>query len=201
MNEFLFIIELIGIVAFSVSGAIVAFEEEMDIFGVVILGMITSIGGGLIRDLILGITPPTCFIKPVYALLAIVVALICFIKPVRKRLSNNSTILIITDSLGLGVFVVVGATAATNLYPNNPFLILFISVLTGCGGSILRDIFANRKPAIFVKYFYATAALLGAIMFVVCYRLFNVNVATISGSIFTCVLRLLAAKYHWKLPK
>lgn len=201
MEQLIFILELFGIVAFSISGAIVAFEEEMDVFGVAILGMITSIGGGLLRDLILGIIPPTCFVKPIYALLAIVTALICFIKPVRRKIKNNSMILIATDSIGLGIFTVVGASTAISLYPDNLFLILFVTVLTGCGGSILRDIFANRKPAIFVKYFYATASLLGAISFVVCYKLFGATVATIVCASFTCILRLFAAKYRWKLPK
>ena len=201
MKELIFILEIIGTIAFAISGAIVAFEEKMDIFGVVTLGMTTAVAGGIIRDLILGNTPPVAFVEPVYALVAIVTALICFLKPVRNNLENNKIIIRLLDSIGLGIFTVVGATTAIDFCGDNTFLIVFTSILTGTGGGILRDIFAKRTPVIFVKHFYATASLCGGIFYYIIWKIIDINAATILASSLVVVLRQLAAKYHWELPK
>lgn len=199
--DLIFTLEILGTIVFAISGAIVAFEKKMDIFGVAILGMTTAIGGGLIRDLILGIIPPTCFVKPIYAIVGLVTSLICFIKPIRNRLKANNIIILIIDSIGLGIFTVVGETIAISMYNDNVFLILFVSVLTGVGGSVLRDVFAMQLPTIFVKNFYATASLIGAIIFYAIYHLANLPTAMFIGAFVTTVLRLFAAKYRWNLPK
>lgn len=201
MSNLIFTLEILGTIVFSISGAMVAFRKQMDIFGVAILGMTTSIGGGLFRDLILGVIPPTCFVKPVYALVGLVTALICFIRPIRNRLKSNNVIILIIDSVGLGIFTVVGASTAISLYSDNTFLIIFVSVLTGVGGSVLRDIFAGETPTIFVKNFYASASLIGAIIYLAVYKLVSLPVAMFLAAGITTVLRLLAAKYRWNLPK
>ncbi|MBQ1976771.1 MAG: TRIC cation channel family protein, partial [Clostridia bacterium] len=116
MAEFLLILEIIGTVAFAVSGAMTGLSKKMDIFGVVILGLTTAVGGGMIRDLVLGLTPPAMFTNPIYAAVAAVVSVIVFLPAVRRWLTAygrvREILMLVMDSLGLGVFTVVGIQRA-----------------------------------------------------------------------------------------
>ena len=114
-GELLFFVELIGIVAFSVSGAVSAFRKHMDLFGVIILGACTALGGGALRDIMLGMTPPAMFKNPVYAVVAALASLAVFIPQVRRLIGGNRAyeiVMLVMDSLGLGVFTVVGIQTA-----------------------------------------------------------------------------------------
>lgn len=197
--------EILGTIAFAVSGAVVAISKKMDIFGVAILGMTTAVGGGILRDLILGITPPAAFQSPGYALTSIAVSMLVFLPPVRRLLHWNEklydTALLLFDAIGLGIFTVIGVqTAYIATGELNAFLAIFVGVVTGCGGGVMRDVFAGSAPYIFVKHFYATASLLGA---VACLLLWNIGQmpAMLIGAAVTLTLRLLAAHYRWSLPK
>ena len=195
----LLILEIIGTIAFAISGASVAIEKKMDIFGVAILGLTTAVAGGIIRDIIIGETPPMAFREPIYALLAIAVSLVMFIPKIRSLINKpNSVPLIIMDSVGLAVFTVIGVRAG--MAYGNVFLALFVGVLTGVGGGVLRDLFAGNRPYIFIKHFYACASLIGAICAVGLWY-FGELIAMISGAAVTLILRLLAAKFKWSLPK
>ena len=157
--QILFVLNLIGTIAFAVSGAIIGIQKMMDIFGVAVLGLTTAVGGGILRDLILNITPPAAFTNPVFAIVAIAVSIITFIRPTRlsveKMRSVYEKMLLIMDSVGLGLFTVVGIQVAkTSSGATNLFMETFVGVLTGVGGGLMRDIFAGETPAIFVKYFY-----------------------------------------------
>ena len=197
--------EILGTIAFAVSGAVVAISKKMDIFGVAILGMTTAVGGGILRDLILGITPPAAFQSPGYALTSIAVSMLVFLPPVRRLLHWNEklydTALLLFDAIGLGIFTVIGVqTAYIATGELNAFLAIFVGVVTGCGGGVMRDVFAGSPPYIFVTHFYATASLLGA---VACLLLWNIGQmpAMLIGAAVTLTLRLLAAHYRWSLPK
>ena len=197
--------EILGTIAFAVSGAVVAISKKMDIFGVAILGMTTAVGGGILRDLILGITPPAAFQSPGYALTSIAVSMLVFLPPVRRLLHWNEklydTALLLFDAIGLGIFTVIGVqTAYIATGELNAFLAIFVGVVTGCGGGVMRDVFAGSPPYIFVKHLYATASLLGA---VACLLLWNIGQmpAMLIGAAVTLTLRLLAAHYRWSLPK
>lgn len=196
--NFSFVCEIIGTVAFAVSGAQVAIEKKMDLFGVIILGMTTATGGGLIRDLILGITPPVVFREPVYALLAIAVSLLTFLPVIRRFLSRSRSWLRIMDSLGLGIFTVIGVKAGYTT--QNVFLSIFLGVLTGVGGGVLRDLFAANQPSIFVRYFYASASLIGAAATVILLP-YSEQWAQYIGICLVMVLRFLAVRYKWNLPR
>lgn len=205
-SNILFIIEIIGTIAFALSGGLTAVKHKMDVFGVAILGLTTATGGGIIRDLILGITPPSMFIKPVYALTALAVSIIAFTPAVRKYLNHEHPHfdfwILIADSAGLGVFTVAGVRAAIKCgYGDNLFLCLFVGVLTGVGGGVLRDIFAGDRPYIFVRHFYATASLIGAAASFVLLRCLDVVPAVILGALLVFGLRMAAAHYHWNLPR
>jgi uncharacterized membrane protein YeiH len=193
-----FIFEIIGTIAFAVSGAMVAVQKKMDILGVVILGVTTAIGGGITRDILMGVTPPRSLTNPLYAGIAIAVSLLVFFPPVRGRINVNNMAFVALDALGLGTFTVIGIETAYVL--NNIFLQVFLGVLTGVGGGVMRDIFAAEKPMIFIKRFYAVASLIGAIVCVIVYP-FNKNGAMIIGIITIIILRILAAKFKWNLPK
>ena len=200
------IFELFGTIAFAASGALTGLSKKMDILGVATLGVVTAVGGGVIRDLILGNTPPATFQNPTYALIAIVVSLIIFIHVVRRVLFKKQqvydTIMLFMDSIGLGAFTVVGIqTAYAFDNTHNVFLLIFVGVVTGVGGGILRDILAGNTPYIFVKHFYACASIIGAIVCIILWKYVGQSTAIISGATVIIVLRLLAAHFRWSLPK
>ena len=199
-------LELIGTVAFSVSGAITGLKKKMDILGVVILGLTTAVGGGVIRDLILGITPPNTFRNPIYATFAIGAAIVVFLPAVQnlilKKRSLYNWLMLIMDSLGLGIFTVVGIQVAYSLSSEyNTFLLVFVGVVTGVGGGVLRDTMAGDPPYIFVKHFYACASLIGALICVLVWDSLGEANAMLAGTAVVVLLRLLAAHFHWSLPK
>lgn len=200
------VFEIIGTVAFAASGAIVALKKEMDIFGVAILGLFTAVGGGVIRDMILGNTPPAVFKDPVYALVAIITSIIIFLPSVRGLLKKSpkvyDIVMLIMDSVGLGIFTVAGIQTAKSVNPDSGyFLLVFVGIVTGVGGGLLRDICAGVTPYIFVKHFYACASLFGSLLCTLLWNYTSENIAMISGSAAVLVLRILAAKFRWSLPK
>lgn len=200
------VFEIIGTVAFAASGAIVALKKEMDIFGVAILGLFTAVGGGVIRDMILGNTPPAVFKDPVYAVVAIITSVIIFLPSVRGLLKKSpkvyDIVMLIMDSVGLGIFTVVGIQTAKSVNPESGyFLLVFVGIVTGVGGGLLRDICAGVTPYIFVKHFYACASLFGSLLCALLWNYTSESIAMISGSAAVLVLRILAAKFRWSLPK
>ena len=198
-------LELIGTVAFAINGAVVAVRKGMDLFGVTILGLTTAVGGGVIRDLLLGYTPPVTFCEPVYALTAIGVSVIVFLKPVRHFLTGShrhtAMLLQLSDTLGLALFTVSGVQAAYLLgHAESLFLLTFVGVVTGVGGGVLRDMMAGRTPYIFVKHVYASAALAGALLCALLWPWLGQTVSMLAGFAVITVIRLLSAHYHWSLP-
>lgn len=197
--------EIVGTIAFAISGAIVGLEKRMDILGISILGLTTAVGGGVIRDIILGITPPMTFQKPIYATIAIVTSILVFILariyPDFKGKRYEITMLI-TDSIGLGVFTVIGINTAYALDSEfGMFLLIFVGVVTGVGGGVLRDMMAGNPPYIFVKHFYASASIIGAIVCIIIWKYLPNAGAMFIGMAVIIVLRLCAARFRWSLPK
>ena len=198
--------ELLGTAAFAVSGALTAVNKKMDVLGVMILGLTTATGGGIIRDIVLGYTPPAAFRNPIYSLVALLTSLIIFLPPVRRSIGRHETafnnVLNVVDAIGLGIFTVIGIQAAhaeTNAH--GVYLYLFVGVVTGVGGGVLRDIFAGEKPSIFVEHIYATASILGAAVCVSLWEPAGRAAAMLAGLAVVVVLRVLAAFNKWNLPK
>ena len=205
MQISIFILELIGTVAFAVSGAMVALKKNMDIFGVAILGLTTAVGGGALRDILLGNTPPVMFREPVYALLAIFVSIVVFIPQVRHLLTHNHALydrmMLVMDSLGLGIFTVVGINTAYELSNDYTFfLLVFVGTITGVGGGVLRDVMAGDTPYIFVKHVYACVSAVGAVLCAALYVPLGKAPAMFLGALTVIIIRLLAAHYKWSLP-
>ena len=210
MDEFIFILELIGTVAFASSGAMIAIEKKMDIFGVNVLGATTAVGGGIMRDIILGLTPPGAFSHPVYVLVAALTSTILFViayaKPTafesRVKTDYYDKLMFWCDTAGLGIFTVVGIQAAVRAVGGeNVFFFVFIGTLTGVGGGVLRDIMAGETPYILVKHIYACAAIAGGIVCVVGRTASGEAYGTILGLAATVLLRFLAAHFRWNLMR
>lgn len=204
-----FIMEILGTVAFAASGAMVGAERKMDVFGVIVLGVVTAVGGGMIRDVVLGITPPNVFQHPVYATVAMVTSLVVFLIMYWKKgfLSGNlrltyDRIMMAMDSIGLGIFTVVGVNTGIRYgYLEHTFLLVFLGTITGVGGGLLRDMMAGVPPYIFVKHIYACASIVGALACVHIYRFAGGVAAMIISSAAVILIRYLAAWYHWNLPR
>mgnify|MGYP001003475734 CR=1 FL=1 len=206
MDAFIFSLEMIGTVAFAVSGAMTGLKKEMDLFGAVVLGLITAVGGGVLRDVILGITPPKTFWNPVYFLVSIFTAIVVFIPTIRKRLMRNGsvyeTVLFLMDALGLGIFTVIGIRTAYDLSDRfNGFLLVFVGVVTGIGGGIMRDMISGGTPSVFIKDIYACASILGAVVCVGLWNLTGSAAAMLAGTAVTVLVRCLSVRFKWNLPR
>lgn len=205
----LYITELLGTVAFALSGAMVGVRKDLDLLGIVVLGVTTAVGGGAIRDIVLGHTPPVMFLDSIYVLLAFVTVLILFLflnfvgDRFQKFGAAYSLILFFADSVGLGVFATSGVRTALEAgFGDQTFLALFVGVITGVGGGILRDMMANEIPMVLKRRIYAVAALAGAWLYYALVSLgMNELAATYLGTGSIIAIRMLAAKFEWNLPR
>lgn len=203
-----YIMEIMGTIAFAASGAMVGIRKRMDIFGVCVLGFVTACGGGMVRDVILGITPPNVFRNPDYAKVAVITSIIVFVVVYVKRDVMDGRFkviydksMLIMDTIGLAIFTVVGVNIGIQQgYLEKIFLLTFVGTITGVGGGLMRDVMAGEKPYIFVKHIYASASVAGSIVCVYMYRAFGTVVSMIASSAVILLIRYLAAKYHWNLP-
>lgn len=206
-EQLILLTELLGTIAFAFSGAMTAVEKQMDLFGVLVLGSITAVGGGLVRDMILGISPPALFVQPVYICTATMTALLVFLIIYRRHKlfpkrspQNYLRLLDFLDAIGLGAFTVVGVNSAVVAGYSSAFLLIFVGVLTGVGGGILRDIMAGVTPTVLRKRVYAIASLVGAVLYVYGQPLVGHNAGMAVSAAVIVVIRQLAARYRWDLP-
>ena len=209
MIEIIKILEIIGTIAFAVSGALVAIGASLDIFGVVFVGCITAVGGGIARDLLLGINPPAIFNNLPIFLIAMVTTVIVFIIAYIYRKSFNTFRMKIEyinnffDAIGLAAFTVIGSEVGyINEFSHNGFIIIVIGMITGVGGGIFRDILIDTTPYVFKKHIYALASIFGSLLYFILRKYFiDVSLASVSAMLLVIVIRLLATKYRWSLPK
>ena len=204
-----YIMEILGIIAFAASGAMVGIKCKMDIFGICVLGVVTAVGGGVTRDIILGVTPPTVFMHSSYALVATITSCVVFLILYWKKelLEGNfkvvyDHIMLVMDTIGLAIFTVVGVNAGIlQGYVEETFFLVFLGTITGVGGGLLRDMMAGVPPYIFVRHIYACASIVGAITCVYMSRYFGAVEAMIVSSAVIMLIRYLAAHYRWNLPR
>ena len=198
---------IIGTIAFSVSGALVAIENKLDLFGVVILGVITAVGGGLLRDIVFGfeiamIAGPTFLYISLGVSLAVFVFMYFFGKISWENSKIYKTFFNIIDSIGLGAFTVVGINTCLHNNVHNALPIFFSALLTAVGGGLMRDIMVRKIPFIFRKHIYAVAALFGTMLY---YVLYKINTPDLFNTIITVlvvvIIRYLAFRFEWSLPK
>ena len=207
---FFVLLELLGTASFSIAGAMAGVRKKADIFGVLLLGTTTAVGGGIIRDLLLGRTPPAAFRDGKMILLALISAGALFLLVRRHQdwyLRSSEEVDAINnvfDALGLGLFTVVGVqTAVSAGQGENLLFCVFLGMTTGVGGGLLRDIMLGEIPGIITKRVYAVASILGALCYWALYHLPAVTIpsATLCSILLIFLIRMAATKNHWNLPK
>lgn len=207
-TDMMMVLDIIGVVSFAVSGALVAAKKKMDYFGVCILGIITSVGGGATRDLIIGRNPPVMFTNPIFVAIAFAVSTVVFCLLYFHVRTNESVnhmaeeVLFWFDTIGLAAFTADGVMVG-QLLENTPtlFLCSFLGVITGVGGGILRDLLAGEVPAIFVKHIYAVASIVGAVTICLLWPVVSPLAAAGIGMALIVLIRFLARHYLWNLPR
>ncbi len=208
---FIFLLEIVGTIAFASSGAMLGIRKNMDIFGVNVLGITTAVGGGCVRDLLLGIHPPKMFQNFAYVGTAILTSCLLFVVFFIKKellestfLEHYERVMSALDAVGLGIFTVMGIRTAMDLegsHFDHWFLLVFVGVATGIGGGMMRDVMAGETPFVFIKHVYACAALIGAFLYIfLCRAVPDIGAMLVSSSTVVAV-RLLAAHYRWNLPR
>ena len=207
----LLVLEIIGTVAFAVSGAFAAIKAKLDIFGVLFIGCITAVGGGITRDLLIGDTPPKIFDNLHILAIAATSALVVFVAAYLSRkqflitYEHFEPIQNVFDAFGLAAFSVTGTEIAfTSGLAENPVLAILLGVLTGVGGGVFRDVLTSTTPYIFKKHVYALASIGGASVYYVMRSFVETKtplVPSLVAMVLVVAVRLLAAKYRWSLPK
>lgn len=199
--DLFFIADIIGIIAFAISGYLVAVRNELDLLGVLISSFLTALGGGILRDVILDTTPFT-FREYYPATTVLVVLAFSFLFQLnRKKEIERKLFFVISDTIGLVAFSITGALLAldANL---NIFGVLILSFLTAMGGGLTRDILINKVPAVLVTDFYGSIALLVALLLFICHH-FNIlnEITTFAIATLAISVRLVAYFKGWRLPK
>ncbi|MFA6276427.1 MAG: trimeric intracellular cation channel family protein [Pedobacter sp.] len=194
-----YVIEILGTISFAISGSFAAMQRRLDPFGVLIIAFVTSIGGGTVRDLLLGDTPVAWMRDVNYCLLILVTSLLTVF--FKTQIKKFKVTLFLFDSLGLGLFTLVGVQKGI-VFGLSPGICVALGTITGCFGGVIRDTLLNTIPLIFRKEIYATACILGGILyFALLYFNLKADVAKIIVIAFIFTLRIIVVRYKLALPK
>ena len=198
-SNFLNVIDILGTVAFAISGAFAAIEKRLDPFGVIIIAFATSIGGGTLRDLLLGNLPVNWLRNDVAILVILVTSiLVMFLGSYVKHLAKP---LFLFDAFGLGTFTIVGIEIAMQ-YHFSAGMCIALGTITACFGGVLRDVLLNKVPLIFHKEIYALACIAGGSLYYFLYHsALNNDVAKIISILLIVLIRFIVVKYHLALPR
>ncbi|KIA85100.1 MULTISPECIES: trimeric intracellular cation channel family protein [unclassified Flavobacterium] len=192
------LLDIIGTMAFAMSGALTAMNKKLDPFGVFIIAFVTAVGGGTLRDIMIGRTPVGWMLdlKYVYVIIMGFVLAIIF----RKKFDRLRTSLFLFDTIGLGVFTLIGLEKGINI-GLHPVICIALGTMTACFGGVIRDILCTEIPVIFRKEIYATICILGGIVFFLLRKLnLDNDVLYLTTSLVIISVRLMAVKYKWYLP-
>lgn len=211
MQSVISFFEIVGIIVFAITGALEAIKSKMDLLGVLIIGTTTAVGGGIIRDLVLGINPPASFNNPIFIYYATSTSLIVFmIAYFNKKIMGNASvtffdkILTVTDALGLAVFTILGMKVAYALsYEYRGVIYIFVGLITGVGGGVIRDVLLQKVPYILERNIYASASIIGAVIFYLLTKnnILNEALRMEISILIIFVIRIYAAKHNLNLPK
>lgn len=195
---FFTVIDLIGTFAFAVSGATAGVRKGLDLFGVLVLASAAATAGGVLRDVLLGATPPVALTDWRYFVVSAAAGLATFYRyETIERLRNPVQL---TDAVGLGLFAVIG-TGKALAHGVGPVGAVMLGVLSGVGGGIVRDVLVNQVPSVLQRELYAVAALVGAVPVVVGHALgWPPTPSTVAGAVACVALRLMAMRRGWQLP-
>lgn len=197
--EFISVMEIIGTVAFAITGALVAVEKDLDYYGICFLAIITAVGGGIVRDIIIDLDIPVSLDNPSYVIISLATALLVIL--FYKHIVNLDRLITLCDALGLAAFTAIGSAAATTHGFFEPFIIITLAMLTGTGGGTIRDICARKIPFVFKKEVYAVASLVGAIAYIIAYRLVYQMASMYICFGVTFLIRMISIKKNIHLGK
>ena len=193
-----YILDLLGTMAFAVSGTSVAIQKKFDPFGVLIIAFVTAVGGGTLRDVLIGRTPVGWMqdLNYVYAIIGATILTII----IRNKINYLRKSLFLFDTIGLGIFTIVGTEIGVQQHLH-PIVSVALGVMSATFGGVIRDLLCNEIPVIFHKEIYASACIVGAISFLVLTE-FNipVNINYIITSLIVITIRLIAVKFKLSLP-
>lgn len=195
----MYILEILGTFIFAITGALKAVKYELDILGIMVLATITGTGGGILRDLILGDTPPASFTDETFFIVSIAAALIVFF--IAPKIVRIWKIIRIGDAIGLGLFAAIGAAKGIH-YELGIIGVVMTGAMTATGGGAIRDLLVNEIPLVIRKDFYATAAIIGSLLLIAAETVnINETAAILSAALLTTGLRLTAMKMQLSLPR
>ena len=196
--------DLIGTFVFGISGVLVGLERKMDVFGMFILAFVTGVGGGTVRDVLIRTTTldpvPVFWMKNLMYVLMIVASVVITLPFKKKFVGHWSYWLMVFDTIGLGVFTIIGLEK-TLRFELSPVIAILLGAMTGSFGGVIRDILANKLPAVFHKEIYATACVAGGIVYFLIDGLMGHNTVVFITILVVIAVRLLSVKYKWELPK
>lgn len=201
--------EIIGTIAFACSGSMIAMQRRLDLLGVVLLAFVTSFGGGICRDVLIGQSPPAFFIDPSQTYLVCWLSLTMFVifkmrwnDYLHLRTKAYNDFMNVLDAIGLGIFTVTGINKALAAgYGDYTLFCAFLGVLTGVGGGILRDILSGQTPIVLRKNIYVSASIAGAVSYLYLLPYLGDRHALFISSAIVFMIRILASHYRWDLPK
>src|SRR5688572_7227241 len=195
----LVVLDLVGIFVFAISGALVAVRKELDLFGVLVLAGTTGLGGGFLRDVLIGALPPAALADWRYLIVPVTAGLVTFW--FHPAIGRRERVINVFDAAGLALFCVTGAVKAL-AFGLGPVPAALMGMLTGIGGGILRDILAGRVPIVLRGELYATPALVGAAIAVVGTEMgLAVGVVAVPAALVCLLWRLLALRRGWQAPR
>ncbi|MDR1760131.1 MAG: trimeric intracellular cation channel family protein [Fibrobacter sp.] len=198
----LIVLDILGTLAFAITGASKAIQYKLDWLGLLVLTVITGTGGGILRDVFLGMTPPLAFQKPIYVIVCFFGAILTLVA--KEKIHAHWNYVLVVDALGLGFFTAVSANRACLIEGAdiNILVIIFSAVITAVGGGVIRDLIVREIPFILKQDFYASAAILGALVYIAL-RFAGIGSPTFqlfATTIFTFLVRLFAMKWRFHLP-
>ena len=193
-------LDLFGTMIFAVTGALKAIEHKLDVVGVVVLSGVAGLAGGIIRDVVLGLTPPSALVDPSYIIITSITGIGILLL---YRYTKNLMRLFLTfDAFGLGIFSLLGANIAFSMFGLNLVIMMFAGIITAVGGGIIRDMLVSEVPLVLRKELYVSVSFVGVLLFfILLYLGVNIIISTIIGIIVITFFRIVAIKYNWNLPR
>ncbi|WP_298763885.1 trimeric intracellular cation channel family protein [uncultured Polaribacter sp.] len=196
----IYAIDILGTFAFAISGALVALDKKLDVFGVIIIAFVTAVGGGMLRDILIDAHPINWIgdLNYLYTIFMAVVVTFLF----KSKISHLSKTMFLFDTVGLGVFTLLGLKKGIS-YNLQPIIALIMGMISAVFGGVLRDVLTNKIPLIFEKEIYASACLVGGFTYMLINKLTEVpeNINFIIASAVVIIIRVVAVKFHLELPK
>ncbi|GBG58573.1 permease [Sporomusaceae bacterium FL31] len=192
------VLGIVGTIAFALAGALTGIQKKLDVFGVLMLAITTAAGGGILRDLLIGNTPPVAFRDPTFVMISIVSAIAACL--VYRQITRFNHVIQFCDAIGLGAFTAAGANMAIQYDINTPFIMIVLGVTTGVGGGVIRDLFVQEIPFVFRKEIYAVASIVGAACLYYTQSILPDTAPAYLCFIVTSVIRILSIVYDIHLP-